>query len=207
VLGEEAQLAAQRLVRLLADRVGCQVVEGELERVEPGSVEGPDPLAGEEVAVGVHRWRQATGAHVADHLDQVGVEQGLAAGQGHEHRAQLGQAIDPRLERGQRHRRRGRIELGAVAARQVAAAGDDQVRHERPVGIDRGGGEASEHAQIGPELAAAAMAGSDGGEGGVGHARPRLRPPGPASNRPRSRHGPAQVRPISGRSRPGLTSP
>jgi hypothetical protein len=45
VLGEEAQLAAQRLVRLLADRVGCQVVEGELERVEPGSVEGPDPLA------------------------------------------------------------------------------------------------------------------------------------------------------------------
>src|SRR5207237_5912165 len=70
-------------------------------------------------------------AHARDDADELRVERRLATGQAHDPGAQLVQLQEPPVERLEGNRSRVIVVLVAVAAAQVAAAGDDDLGEER----------------------------------------------------------------------------
>ncbi len=87
--------------------------------------------------------------------------------------------IDPRLEHLARDGRADLVVLEAVAAAEVAAAGDDEVRDDRAVAVEGGGGEAGGDLEVaGRGSGGGAGAGRSGGRGdgrGGGGRRARRR--------------------------------
>ena len=114
------------------------VVDADLHAVEARLVEALDPLARQEIRVRVDERDHALLLDVRDGLVDVGIEQRLTAGQRHEHGAQARDVIDALLQRLERNRRRDLVVLVAVAAAEVAAARDDEVRDQRAILVECG---------------------------------------------------------------------
>ena len=101
VLGQVLQLLVERLEALLRDLVGHDVVDRDLQVLEPGVVEPLDALFAEIEAVGDEPRQHAAVAGAADDGVEVRVHHRLAAGDGDDAGAQLAEPIDAA-----KHRRR-----------------------------------------------------------------------------------------------------
>ena len=62
--------------------------------VQPGAVQALDALRGEQIAIGDQARQHGIGADVGDDLVELGMQQGLAAAEGDDGRAQPRQVID-----------------------------------------------------------------------------------------------------------------
>ena len=137
VVAQVLQLLVEHPQALLRDFVGLDVVDADLQEVEAGAVQLLDPLRHQEVAVGDEAGHHARRADVADEVVEIRVEHRLAAAEGHDRRAELGQLVDPPLHRVGRHRRRDLVVLVAVAAVDVAAADRDDLDEQRVRRVDQ----------------------------------------------------------------------
>src|SRR5205085_5059002 len=95
VLGDVDELAVEILEALFGDLVGLDVVNADLEVLQPDPVQAPDALGRDVVAVGDEAGDHAAAAYVADDLVEVGVHHRLAARNRDDGRAEVGQAVEP----------------------------------------------------------------------------------------------------------------
>ncbi len=96
VLGEPLQLRVEQPQALLRHFVRLDVVDADLQVVEPGVVERGDALGREQVAVGDEPGDHAARADAADQSVEVRVEHRLAAAERDDRRAELGELVDAR---------------------------------------------------------------------------------------------------------------
>ena len=130
VLGQVLQLLVERLEALLRDLVGRDVVDRDLQILEPGLVEPLDALGAEVEAVGDEPGQHAAVADAADDGVELGVHHRLAAGDGDDAGAQLAELVDAAQHLRERHRVRGLVVLVAVGAGEVAAAHGNDLRQD-----------------------------------------------------------------------------
>ena len=124
---------------LLRHFVRLDVVDADLQVVEPGVVQRLDSLRREQVAVGDQSGDHAVRPDAADQGVEIRMEHRLAAAERDDRRAEVGQLVDPREHRVGRHRLGHLVVLVAVAAVDVAAAdrarggraADDRYRRDR----------------------------------------------------------------------------
>jgi len=128
VFGEHLQFLVENFEALLGHVVGHDVVDGDLQMVEPGFIEPLDAVRHEEVAVGDHASDAAMAANAGDDLFEIGVEEGLAAANHDERRAQFGQVIDAAEHDADVDRLREVVVLIAVSTRQVTPAHGNDMR-------------------------------------------------------------------------------
>ena len=88
VFGQQLELLVQHLQALLRNIVRHDVVDADLQVVEPGAVQPLDALGGQQIAVGDHARDHAAAADVRDDLVQIGMQQRLAAADGDDGGAQ-----------------------------------------------------------------------------------------------------------------------
>ena len=131
--GKPAQLLIEHLETLLRNVVGDHVVDADLQVIESGAIQPRDAFLREEVAVGDERGDHPAAANTADDLVELRMEQGLAAAECHDARAQDGESIDA-AENISRSDRLGMIVVFvAIGAGQVATAHRDQMRGNRAI--------------------------------------------------------------------------
>src|SRR5262249_9409792 len=106
VFGQQLQLLVEHLEALLRYLVGHDVVDRDLEMFQPGTVEPLDSLRHQQVPVGDHPGDHAAAAYVRNDQIQIGMQQRLAAADGNDVRAQIGQVIQPLVHRLNRNRLR-----------------------------------------------------------------------------------------------------
>ena len=116
---------AQRLLDV-AGRVGLEGVDADGEVVQAGLVERFDDAVAQEEAVGDDA-DVGLAAGVADELGDVGVHEGLAAQHRDVGRAEAVKSVDPLLEDVRGDGVGEAVVLAAVAAGEVAAAGNDEL--------------------------------------------------------------------------------
>ena len=134
VFGQQLQLAVEHLQALLRNLVRHDVVDGDLQVLEAGAVEPLDALGGEQVAVGDHAGDHAVAADAGDDQVQVGMQQRLAAADGDDAGAQVGQPVEPLVHVVERHGLGMIVVLVAVGAGKIAAAHGNDVRQHRMAG-------------------------------------------------------------------------
>jgi len=76
VLGQHTQFLVEHFEALLGNVVGHDVVDGDLQVIEPRAVEALDALGGEQVAVGDHAGDHAVAANARDDQIQSGCSSG-----------------------------------------------------------------------------------------------------------------------------------
>ena len=135
VVLEILQLLVEDAEALLRDFVGIDVVDADLQEIEPGAVERLDAFRHQKVAVRDQAGHHAAAADVADQLVEVRMQHRLAAAERDDRRAELGQLVDAPLHDVGRHRRRHLVVLVAVAAVDVAAADRDDLDEQRMRGV------------------------------------------------------------------------
>ncbi len=128
VLGQQLQLFVEHLEALLRNIVGHDVVDRNLQVVEPGVVQALDAVGHQQISVGDHAGDHAAAADARDDQVQIGVEQRFAAADGDDVGAQIGQAVEPLVHGLDGHGLRDIVVFVAVAAGQVAAAHGNHVR-------------------------------------------------------------------------------
>src|ERR1017187_8058988 len=131
---QEEQFAVEHLKALLGNLIRQDVVDGDLQMLQAGAIEALDPLGGQQVAVGDHAGDDAVAAYAGDQQVEIGVEQGLAAGDGDDGGAERRQVVQPGVHGVHRDGLGEIVELVAVGARQVAAAHGDDVRQNGVLG-------------------------------------------------------------------------
>ena len=132
------QLLVEHAQALLRHLVGLDVVDADLQEVEPGVVQLLDPLRHQEVAVGDQAGHHAAAADAADQVVEVRMQHRLAAAEGDDRRAELGELVDAAQHHVGRDRRRHLVVLVAVAAVDVAAADRDDLHEQRMGRVRRG---------------------------------------------------------------------
>ena len=145
VLGQHAQFLVEHLEALLGNVVGHDVIDGDLQVLEPGAVEALDALGGEQVPIGDQAGDHAVAANARQDGVQVRVQQRLAAADGDDGGPKIGQAVQPLTHHLQRHRLGMVVVFVAVGARQIAAAHGNDVRHD---GMVRGGQPLGDHPNL-----------------------------------------------------------
>ena len=105
VLPEVLQLPVEHPEALLRDFVRVDVVDADLQEVEPGLVQRLDPLRHQKVAVGDQAGHHAAAADVANQLVEIRVQHRLAAAERDDRRAERRQPVDAALHHVGRHRR------------------------------------------------------------------------------------------------------
>ena len=129
---QDAELGSQRLEALLdvACAIGPKRIDAHFHVGESGGVQPVHQVLGDEKAVGGHGHLRVLIA-VRHDLGQLGVHQRLPAQERHVDDMQPVQRVDPLREHGEGDHPRDLVVLGAVAAAQVAAPRDDQLRLDR----------------------------------------------------------------------------
>ena len=152
VFGQQLQFPVEHLQALLGDRVRHDVVDRDLQVLQPGAIQPLDAFGRQQVAVGDHAGDHAVLADARDDQVEIGVQQGFAAGDGNDGGAERRQVVQPRVHCVHRNGLREIVKLVAIGARQVAAAHGDDVRQDGMVG---GGQPLCNH----PELARTPLCG------------------------------------------------
>jgi len=99
VVAKVLQLLVEKPEALLRDLVRLDVVDANLEKVEPGFVECLYPPGHEEVAVGDQTGHHASGADVADQVVEFGMQHRFAPAEGHDRCSELREVVDAAAER------------------------------------------------------------------------------------------------------------
>jgi len=145
VLGQHTQFLVEHLEALLGNVVGHDVIDGDLQVLEPGAVEALDALGGEQVAIGDDAGDHAVAANARQDGVQVGMQQRLAAADGDDGGSQVGQAAKPLAHHFERYGFGMVVVFVAVGAREIAAAHGNDVRHD---GMVRGGQPLGDHPNL-----------------------------------------------------------
>ena len=150
VFGQKLELLVQHLQAFLRDVVGRNVVDADLEVVQPGTVQPLDAFGGEQIAIGDHARNHALAADVRNDLVQAGMQQRFAAADGDDGGTQCGQKVEALADGFERHRLGAIVVFVAVGAGQVAAPHGDDVGQD---GMVRGDQAFRDHAQLaGPQV-------------------------------------------------------
>ena len=88
VVVQVLQLLVEQPQALLRHFVRLDVVDADLQEIEPGRVQLLDPLRDQEVAVGDQAGHHAAAADAADQRVEIGVQHRLAAAEGDDRRAE-----------------------------------------------------------------------------------------------------------------------
>lgn len=131
VLGQQLELLIEHLQAFFGDIIGLDIVDADLQVLQPRPVEPLDALGGQQVAVGDEPGHDAVVAHAADDLVQLRMEHGLAAADGDDGGAERRQPVNPFEHIRQRDRRGEVVVLVAVGAGQIAPADGDNVGQDR----------------------------------------------------------------------------
>ena len=150
VLREPLQLRIEQPQALLRHFVRLDVVDADLQIVEPRVVQRLDSLRGEQVAVGDQSGDHAVRPDPADQGVEIRMEHRLAAAECDDRRSEVGQLVDPREHRLGRHRLGHLVVLVAVAAVDVAAADRHEMDEQRMIGA----GETAREFADGPQRSA-----------------------------------------------------
>src|SRR4051794_14786695 len=132
VLFQQVELLTNLRPRFLRELVRLHVVDRHLQQRQLRGIEPADPLPCQWITVRDHRADDALRRSTRNEPIQVRMQKGFAAGQREDERAEPRHVIDPTLEQRHIDGRRDLVVLGAIAARQVASAGDHQLHEERP---------------------------------------------------------------------------
>src|SRR5579862_3552252 len=143
VLGQHLQLLVEHLERLFGDVVGIHIINRYLHVVEAGAIEALDALDVEQIAIGDHA---GDGAGFSDSLDdviQLGMGQGLAAGDADHGRTQAAEVVDAAVHLLEGDGLGDLVVLVAVGAGEIAEARGDDLGKDGVAGGSQG---ASDHA-------------------------------------------------------------
>ena len=133
VFGQPLELLVEEAEALLRDLVRLDVVDADLEVVQPGLVQRLDALGGHQVAVGDQARDHAAAPNPSDQGIEIGMQHRLAAAEGDDRSAKGGELVDPREHLRRRDRLRHLVVFVAIAAIDVAATDGDDVHQQRMI--------------------------------------------------------------------------
>ena len=145
---EVLQLLIEQQQALLRHFIRLEVIDADLQEVEPRGVQLFNPLGDQEVAVRDQAGHHPAAADPADQDIEVRVQHGLAAAERDHGRAEIGELVDPIEHRRGWNRRRNLVVLVAVAAVDVAAADRDDLYEQRVGGMGEPAGELPQGARF-----------------------------------------------------------
>ena len=134
VFGQPLQLLVEEPQALLRYVVGFDVVDADLQVVEPGLVQCLDPPRRHQVAVRDEAGDHPAAADARDESVEVRVEHRLPAAERDDRGAERRELVDPRDHLVGRHRRRHLVVLVAVPAVDVAPADRHDVDEQGMIG-------------------------------------------------------------------------
>src|SRR5579883_2522626 len=134
VLGQNLELFVQHLEALLRNVVGHDVIDADLQVIEPGIVEAFDTLGSEQIAVRDQAGQSGIAANTADNIVELGMEQRFAAAERDHASFQIAEQFQAVQHSGKRHRLGEIVVLVTVSAGKIAAPDRDDVRHDGMVG-------------------------------------------------------------------------
>ena len=145
MFGQEEQFPVEHLQALLGNVVRHDVVDGDLQMLEAGAIEALYAVGGQQVAVGDHAGDHAVVADARDQQVEIGMQQGLAAGDGDDGGAERRQVIQALVHGVHRDGLGEIVKLVAIGAGQVAAAHGNDVRQD---GMVDGGQPLGDHLEL-----------------------------------------------------------
>jgi len=145
VLREPFEFPVKHAQALFRDVVGRNVVDADLQIVQSGAIEGPDPIRGQEQTVGDQSRDRAAVANSSNDRIEIRMQRRLAAAQRDDSCAKIGQAIDPPQHGFEWHGGRMFVVFIAIGAIQVAAPDGHDLCQNRVRGRLHG---AHEHARL-----------------------------------------------------------
>ncbi len=179
MFGQPLQPLVENLQALLGDVVGLNVVHADLHVIDARSVQPLNALDVEQVSIRYQDGNDAMVANARNDFVEIRMQQGLAACHGDDGGAQCSELIDTLEQCFGRNRFGEVVELAAIGACQVAAAGHDHVCQYRvALGTQRHGNHASLAIKAVEVLRGAAY-GSSHGQDSVNVAARLSRPPRP----------------------------
>src|SRR4030088_1894062 len=133
VLGQELEFSVQNFQTFLGNAVGIDVVDGNLQPLEAGSVESLNAVRNQQIAVGDQAGDHAVVADAANQVVELRMEQRLATGDGDNRRAQLGQLVHSLEHFAGRHGLGDVIKFVTVGEGEVGAANGNNMGKQRGV--------------------------------------------------------------------------
>ena len=145
VLREPFEFPVKHTQALFRNVVRGNVVDADLQIIQSGAIEGPDPIRGQEQAVGDQSRDRPAVANSADDGIEIRMQRRLAAAQRDDSGAKIGQAIDPPEHGLEWHGRGSLVVFIAIGAIQVAAPDGHDLCQNRVRGRLHG---SHEHARL-----------------------------------------------------------
>ena len=141
VFGQQRQFLVENFQALLRNVVGLHVVNADLQVFEAGAIQALDAIGHQQVAVGDQAGEHAVLADARDDGVEFGMQQRLAAADGHRRGAHGAQPVNAPEHFLGRHRLREIVKFVAIRAGQIAAPYGNDVDQQRMAGRDEGLGE------------------------------------------------------------------
>ena len=138
VLCEHLEFLVEDLEGLFRHFIGVDVVDGDLHVVEAGAVEALNALGVEQIAIGDHAGDGAGFAHALDDEVEIGMREGLAAGDADHGGAEAAEMVDAAEHLVCGHGRGDFVELVAVGAGEIAETRGDDLDEDRVRGRGEG---------------------------------------------------------------------
>src|SRR5438132_11245115 len=134
VLGQQLEFLVQNFQTFLGNLVGTDVVDGNLQPLEAGSVQSLNAVRKQQIAVGDQAGDHAVVADVANHVVELWMQQWVATGDGDNRRAQLGELVHSLEHFAGGHGLGDVITFVAVGTCEVATANGKNIRKQRVIG-------------------------------------------------------------------------
>ena len=142
------QLLVEHPQALLGHIVGLDVVDADLQKIEPGAVELVNPFGHEKIAVRDEAGHHAPVPDVPDEAVEIRMQHRLAAAESDDGGAERRELVDPAQHGLGGDRRRHLVVLVAVAAIDVAAANGNDLHEQRVRGVDQAARKLAERSRL-----------------------------------------------------------